>query len=103
MAHTQGKKNNKLSLRKQIWTSRKISELEDWLIKMIKPEEWKGKGMKRIEQCVRDRQGTIKTATYVIGILEREKRAKSVFEEIMAIKFPKYERYQYMNDQRWPL
>lgn len=48
--------NEKLTgeVQRQIWTSRRVSELEDWLIKVIQPEEWKGKGMKRNEQGVRD-------------------------------------------------
>lgn len=46
--------NEKLTgkVQQQIWTSRRISKLEDLLIKVIQPKEWKGKGIKRYEQGI---------------------------------------------------
>lgn len=71
--------NEKLTgeVQQQIWTSRRISLLEDWLIEMIQAEERKEKSMKSNEQGLRDLQDTIKYSNiYVRGSLEREKREK---------------------------
>ena len=69
-----------------------ISELEDRMVEITAEEQNKGKGMKRIENILRDLWDIIKhTNITVIGVPEEEERKKStekIFEEIIVENFP---------------
>ena len=69
-----------------------ISELEDRMVEITAEEQNRGKGMKRIENILRDLWDIIKhTNIPVIGVPEEEERKKStekIFEEIIVENFP---------------
>ena len=68
-----------------------ISEL-DRMVEITAEEQHKGKGMKRIEDTLRDLWDNIKHINIpVIGVPEEEERKKStekIFEEIIVENFP---------------
>ena len=68
-----------------------ISELEDRMVEITAEEQNKGKGMKRIEDSLRDHWYNIKcTNISIIGAPEEgeKKGAEKVFEEITVENFP---------------
>ena len=68
-----------------------ISELEDRMVEITAEEQNKGKGMKRIEDSLRDLWDNIKCIKIrVIGIPEEEEKKKGIenfFEEIIVENF----------------
>ena len=73
-----------------------ISELEDRMVEITAEEQNKGKGMKRIEEILRDLWDSIKcTKMQVIGVPEEEEKKKGtekVFEEMIVENSPTWER-----------
>ena len=69
-----------------------ISELEDRMVEITAKEQNKGKGMKRIEESLRDIWDNIKHINiWVIGVPEEEPKHKGtekIFEEIIVENFP---------------
>ena len=70
-----------------------ISKLEDRMVEITAEEQNKGKGMKRIEESLRDLWDNIKcTNIWVIRVPEEEelkkKSIEKIFEEIIAENFP---------------
>ena len=70
-----------------------ISELEDRMVEITAEEQNKGKGMKRIEESLRDLWDNIKcTNIWVITVPEEEefkkKSIEKIFEEIIVENFP---------------
>ena len=73
-----------------------ISELEDRMVEITAEEHNKGKGMKRIEESLRDLWDNIKhTNIWVIEVPEEEEKKKGtekVFEEMIVENSPTWER-----------
>ena len=69
-----------------------ISKLEDRMVEITAEEQNEGKGMKRIEESLRDLWDNIKhTNIWVIGVPEEEEKKKGtekIFEEIIVENFP---------------
>jgi len=69
-----------------------ISELEARMVEMTAEEHYKGKGMKRIEESLRDLCNNINcTNIWVIGVSEEEEKKKvteKIFEGIIFENFP---------------
>ena len=69
-----------------------VSKLEDRMVEITAEEQNKGKGMKRIEDSLRDLWDNIKCIKIrVIGIPEEEEKKKGIenfFEEIIVENFP---------------
>ena len=70
-----------------------IGELEDRMVEITAEEQNKGKGMKRIEESLRDLWDNIKcTNIWVITVPEEEefkkKSIEKIFEEIIVENFP---------------
>jgi len=69
-----------------------ISKLEDRMVEITAEEQNEGKGMKRIEESLRDLWDNIKcTNIQVIGVLKEEEKKKGTekfFEEIIVENFP---------------
>ena len=73
-----------------------ISELEDRMVEITAEEQDKGKGMKRIEDSLRDLWDNIKcTNIRVIGVPEEEEKKKGtekIFEDIIVENVPSVEK-----------
>ena len=73
-------------------SEKQISELEDRMVEVTAEEQNEGKGMKRIEESLRDLWDNIKcTNIQVIGVLKEEEKKKGTekfFEEIIVENFP---------------
>ena len=73
-----------------------ISELEDKMVEITAREQNKKKGMKRIEDSLRDLWDNIKdTNIRIIGVPEEEEKKKGsekIFEKIIVKNFPNMER-----------
>ena len=71
---------------------KRISDLEDKIVEITTAEQNKEKGMKRIEDSLRDLWDNIKrTNIRNIGVPEEEEKKKGtekIFEEITAVNFP---------------
>ena len=71
---------------------KQISDLEDKIVEITTAEQNKDKGMKRIEDSLRDLWNNIKrTNIQIIGVSEEEEEKKGtekIFEEIIVENFP---------------
>ena len=92
-------------------TSRRITEseeqtsqLEDKMVEITAEEQNKGKGIKRLEESIRDLWNNIKcTNIRVIGVPEEEEKKKStqkIFEEVTVETSPTWERKQSIKSKK---
>ena len=85
-------KNSLEGIKSRITEAERISDLEDKIVEITTAEQNKEKGMKRIEDSLRDLWDNIKrTNIRNIGVPEEEEKKKGtekIFEEITAVNFP---------------